>query len=278
MVAFVVFFLLQSIWTDATSTRGGSDTGTAGDFDFYVFAQSWPAEYCYSSSSGAKSSRNSGSSNRNSGSSSRNSGSSSQRRLSSMAGCRQPTDYMRTSLGIHGLWPNYAQSRNGHAYPQDCQSDYGTNVNQTALGHVIEDMRSYWPDESASGWPDYTSSSWYGHEWSTHGTCSGLDQETYWSDTIHRVHLNIPTPEIIANNTGHMVSLADIQSAYNNGEPCQARQPCMVAVSCDSGNYLSAIISCWTRSYEQIACPTSVLSGSATCSSSRNVIIAAFPS
>ncbi|CAM9697961.1 unnamed protein product, partial [Choristocarpus tenellus] len=48
--------------------------GTPGDFNLYIFAMSWKAEWCYHSSS---------------------------------PGCKAPREFWKDHLTIHGLWPDY---------------------------------------------------------------------------------------------------------------------------------------------------------------------------
>jgi hypothetical protein len=78
----VAVVVVTAEWTDLTQITpnvnvtvgkdecNGKPWGTAGQFDFYVFEQSWAAEFCHSKSS--------------------------------YPGCKQPTDFMRKSVTIHG--------------------------------------------------------------------------------------------------------------------------------------------------------------------------------
>lgn len=62
---------------------------------------------------------------------------------------------------VHGLWP---QNQDG-SYPQHCGS--AQPVSQT----LVRQMLPLMPDAGLIQ-----------HEWSTHGTCSGLDSQTYFGD------------------------------------------------------------------------------------------------
>ena len=62
---------------------------------------------------------------------------------------------------VHGLWP---ENENG-SYPQHCAS--GQTVSQDTVRQMLPIM----PDRGLIQ-----------HEWSTHGTCSALDAQTYFGD------------------------------------------------------------------------------------------------
>jgi ribonuclease I len=62
-------------------------TDTPGDFDSFVLEQSWQPTFCAGEH---------------------------------YPGCVQPTEYMKTHLTLHGLWPQYDKSRGGATYPQNC--------------------------------------------------------------------------------------------------------------------------------------------------------------
>lgn len=202
----------------------GDDWGIAGVFDFYVFEQEWPAQFCSGQSYPL---------------------------------CQQPTQFMTTNLAIHGLWPNYNEAQSGHDWPQCCASIYGPNLNQTAINLLAADMHQYWPDEQAQ--PGYNTSSFWAHEWGKHGTCSGLDQYTYFSSAL-RVEKTIGTPSIITSNAGGSAALADVYSAYG-ADVCDGSSPCTVSLDCDkdSGG-LNTVTTCWEKgTLAQIPCPVEVI-------------------
>jgi len=200
----------------------GDDYGTSGVFDFYVFEQEWPAQFCSGQSYPL---------------------------------CQQPTAFMKTNLCIHGLWPNYNTAQNGHDWPQCCQCQWGPNLNQTAINLLAADMHQYWPDEQAK--PGYNTSSFWAHEWGKHGTCSGLDPYTYFSSAID-VEKTIDTPSIITDNAGGSVSLSDLYSAYGQSV-CDGSADCMVSADCTNGA-LNTITTCWDKQLTQISCPNEVIS------------------
>ncbi len=116
-------------------------------------------------------------------------------------------------------------------------------------------MHLYWPDEQAQ--PGYNTSSFWAHEWGKHGTCSGLDQFTYFSSAI-QVEQSVPTPAFMGQNAGSSVSLSDVYSAY--GVPqCDQSGSCLLSIDCQDGA-INTITTCWSESLTQIQCPNEVIS------------------
>eukprot|EP00039_Didymoeca_costata_P019272 m.336873 g.336873 ORF g.336873 m.336873 type:complete len:157 (-) comp17987_c0_seq1:27-497(-) len=73
---------------------------------------------------------------------------------------------------IHGLWPN--------PYPA-CSFCTNEQFDPTSISSTTMDaMKKYWPTCSGGG----TNDDFWGHEWSKHGTCSGLSQEAYFSKAL----------------------------------------------------------------------------------------------
>jgi len=222
----VVAALIALVGLVAADECGGADWGKSGDFDFYVFAQSWSAEFCRSAGSGRP-------------------------------GCVSPTSFMRSNLTIHGLWPNYNVPESGHWWPQCCQSQYSATLNTSAIDPILSQLQQYWPNEQDPSGNQLSSSLWQ-HEWAKHGTCSGLDPDTYFRSAM-KVEQIIGTLPVISQNIGGSVSRAQLESAYNNGSPCPTGGPCMVQINCDSGSILSGVTTCWSKSLQQMECPGSFL-------------------
>jgi len=213
---------LPAVLSDACN---GDDYGTAGDFDFYVFVQEWPASFCSTHSSEPL--------------------------------CQNPTSYMTDHLCVHGLWPNYAQPQGKHDWPQCCQSVYGTSLNQTAINLLAAPMHQYWPDEAQQ--PGYNTSDFWAHEWAKHGTCSGLDQYTYFSTALG-VAEGINTPSVISNGVGNSVALAALYQGYGTGV-CDQSGSCMVSIGCDNSGNFDHVTTCWDAgTLTQMQCPNEVIS------------------
>ncbi|KAG9408621.1 hypothetical protein AC1031_020474 [Aphanomyces cochlioides] len=195
--------------------------GSSGSFDFYVFSQSWQPYFCTTGN---------------------------------YQGCENPTDFMSSSLTIHGLWPNYHSG----GYPSFCG---GSALTQSDIDQVGADsVAQYWPDVKTGGW------TFIANEWKKHGTCSGLDPASYIQAAIN-IETQLGTPSIISSNVGSSVSYSDLLNAYGTGN---------VALLCaGSDNALSEVRTCYDTTYNQITCPSSILNED-TCSQSDSVSIYSF--
>jgi len=218
----------QTNVTGKADSCGGQDWGTAGVFDFYVFEQSWPAEFCHGKT---------------------------------FPGCKQPTDFMRTRLTIHGLWPNYASSQSGHMWPQCCASKYGPNVDPTIMRALANDLKTFWPNEQDPNPTEYSQSLWQ-HEWNKHGTCAGIDQQAYFSGVMRAVYPQVATPAVISSHIGGVVTKAALQASYSK----------VVKFQC-TGTYLASVESCFNKNLGWIDCPAS--GGTDSCKG-PNINIASF--
>jgi ribonuclease I len=177
-------------------------------------------------------------------------------------GCSSPTQWQTHNLTLHGMWPNYMTPQSGHSWPQCCQSQYGSDIDPTIAAALLSEFQTYWPNEQdpdpISG-GDLDSALW-NHEWGKHGTCSGLDQKTYFTQAMD-LEIGMPTPSVISQNIGSSCALSDLQAAYN-AQDCQAGGDCIVGFNCASQNgqlYLAGITTCWDPNFTQITCPAAVL-------------------
>ena len=218
-----------------TDLCDGDDYGTAGQFDLYVLAQSWSAEFCYPSSH------------------------------HHYPGCQQPTDWQRVNLTLHGLWPQYVNDTDGHAWPQCCNSTYGSELNDSVVTGELAQLQLYWPNEQA---PDGTpvSSTLWAHEWAKHGTCSDVAQLEYVQQGLALMQL-LPTPDALTQHIGSHVTTAKLEAAYNGGQAC-SDDSCMVGLQCDNG-YLTEVHTCWDKQLQQVVCPSLVMSDSGRCTGSE---------
>jgi ribonuclease T2 len=77
---------------------------------------------------------------------------------------------------LHGLWPEL----NSHAWPQYCHPAGQLSYHQ--LRHLFPRMYTNWTDctpiEQGGNWDFWT------HEWSKHGTCSGMNQTDYFTKAL----------------------------------------------------------------------------------------------
>jgi len=211
----------------APDACGGQDYGVSGQFDFYVFEQTWSAEFCQTKKS--------------------------------WPGCKTPTQFMQNHLTIHGLWPNYASSREGHMWPQCCNSTFGQNVDSLVVQQLFSDLKTYWPNEQLPDPPlkDLSATLWQ-HEWNKHGTCSGVSQRSYFSGTMTTVYNQVPTPASLQKRMGGSMQKQELVSSYSK----------VVKPQC-TGGYLMSINSCFNKNMGWIDCPST--GGRDTCPASFNV-------
>lgn len=98
------------------------------------------------------------------------------------------------------------------------------------------------------------STSFWEHEWSKHGTCSGLTQTEYFTTAIDMIK-QLGTPSIYSDAVGSSMSAGDIRDAF--GGSTKATILC-------SGSYVTDVYTCWSRSSStgaagsQIVCPDDV--------------------
>jgi len=129
---------------------------------------------------------------------------------------------------LHGLWPQ----NNDGTWPHNCSNAPGP-ANPSQYSDIF-------PDPSLLQ-----------HEWTTHGTCSGLSPDDYFS-AARKAFQSVKIPPQLAGLTsqvsmspGQIVSLF---TAANSQTPSSA-----LAVSC-GGNYLTAVEECLDKNLNPIAC------------------------
>jgi len=212
--------------TDVTdsSTRWGlrglssSRGGGADDQEFYLLATSWQPEFCAGN-------------------------------YQHYPGCQDPLPFWRESLTIHGLWPQYEDG----GWPSSCSTESLSKDTPEEVG--MELMVTHWPNVKEDLGSSAYDSFW-AHEWSKHGTCSGLDQVSYFGDTVRTLVSVAPTPPLVARSAGGQVDLPDLQQAYG-GEG-------HVVLQC-KGGYLAQVMVCLSRNaatgepLSRVRCPDSVL-------------------
>ncbi|KAG0628000.1 hypothetical protein M758_2G243000 [Ceratodon purpureus] len=77
-------------------------------------------------------------------------------------------------FGIHGLWPN----RNDGTYPSSCGNEA---FDPSELAGVVDHLNTKWGTLACKS--RYNEDFWE-HEWSKHGTCSGLTQHQYFQASL----------------------------------------------------------------------------------------------
>jgi ribonuclease T2 len=174
-------------------------------------------------------------------------------------GCTDPLPYWTTNFTIHGLWPQYATN----GYPSTCTSEpFDASIPQQ-IGE--NKMIQYWPDVKY----DVTSASYnsfWQHEWTKHGTCSGLSQLDYFSQALDLTN-RIPTPSVLYDSIGKNVSANAVRIGFGGAN--------YVALQC-TNQILTGAYTCWEQINSipaaQIECPLSVMKED-TCMKTDDIIV-----
>ncbi len=145
-----------------------------------------------------------------------------------------PTDEQCTAgkhygFVVHGLWPEY---RSGSG-PENCGQQPGLADPSSMLDimpslHLVE------------------------HEWTTHGTCSGLDANTYFG-SIRKAFSATKIPAQFTT-VGQQLTLSpsQIEQAFQQTNP--GLPPGGIQVTCPS-YYLQGVEICLDKALNHIACP-----------------------
>ena len=136
-------------------------------------------------------------------------------------------------LVVHGLWPQY----NDGTWPQDCAST--PPVASATVDHMMPIM----PGKDLIQ-----------HEWSKHGTCSGLAVNDYFG-AIEKLYNGLTVPDSFkkppSSAKTNASSIEKEFAAANNADAGAFR------VSCPK-NEFSAVEICLTKDLKYQACPTTV--------------------
>lgn len=134
-------------------------------------------------------------------------------------------------LVVHGLWPQY----NNGKWPQDCAST--PPVSSATVNHMLPMM----PGKQLIQ-----------HEWSKHGTCSGLSVKDYF-DEIEKLYTGLTAPDPFKKPADTaQTNPGDIEAAFAsaNNAPKEAFR-----VSCPQQDF-SAVQICLGKDFQYMACPT----------------------
>ncbi|HEX4747971.1 MAG TPA: ribonuclease T2 [Bryobacteraceae bacterium] len=130
---------------------------------------------------------------------------------------------------VHGLWPEF---RNG-GYPEHCSTEPGLRDPQSMLD-IMPDMGLIQ------------------HEWTTHGTCSGLSAQVYFSLIRQAFNsIEIP-PRFVSPSHQQVASAIDIKMAFVQYNPKLTARD--IRVSCERG-YFRGVEICVTKDLRGIECP-----------------------
>lgn len=132
---------------------------------------------------------------------------------------------------VHGLWPQFE-----HGAPENCAGAKTQPVDRD----ILQSLKDVMPSSSLAR-----------HEWSKHGTCSGLSQQDYFN-TLHAAKSRIFIPNAFsAVNSGRSVSPAEVENAFLRAN--SAMKSDGFAAACD-GQYLTEVRICLTKNLMFRAC------------------------
>lgn len=229
--------------TQLIDTLHGRLAGNAKEFELYVLAQSWQPEFCHG-------------------------------KEKVYPGCKSPLPYWRKHFTMHGLWPE----RESGAPPGFCGGEpFDADRVEKEIG--FDALKEFWPDvkfsDASPEYPDF-----WKHEWTRHGTCSGLSQVEYFSHAVNLIRNGtVETPSLVQESVGKSVAIADLRSAFSSGGSGSSK-PAAVLKCMDGGDVLSQVFSCWSKDEKNVPvarreCPDHVLKED-TCSRAM-IKIPAFP-
>mmetsp|Transcript_16884 Transcript_16884/g.28042 ORF Transcript_16884/g.28042 Transcript_16884/m.28042 type:complete len:278 (+) Transcript_16884:131-964(+) len=191
------------------------------DFDLYIMSMSYQPEFCH--------------------------------KHEDYPGCRKPEPFWKSHLTIHGMWPEYKDG----TWPSFCTTEVLDNA---TIAPLLSRMEHYWPNVQALTPTAHHFFDFWKHEWSKHGTCSGLTQLQYFEAAL--AHF-VNTPSILADNYGGTVNKTDLLEAYsNNGDEADAGN---VILACQAKHWLSNVRICVGvmpngKATKREPCPSMVIS------------------
>jgi len=130
---------------------------------------------------------------------------------------------------VHGLWPQFTEG-----YPENCSGAPGPSN--------PSEMLDIMPDEKLIQ-----------HEWTTHGTCSGLTADEYFK-LLRRAYASIKIPAQLAGpSEGFSITPKDLKEKFLEANPRLNRET--IAVNCGN-NYLTGVYICLTKDLQPTSCDT----------------------
>lgn len=123
---------------------------------------------------------------------------------------------------VHGLWPQYGRG----GYPENCGQAPGPSNPANMLDlmpdqHLIE------------------------HEWTTHGTCTGLSADNYFS-LIRRIRGSVKIPQdLVAPGRQLTLTPEGLKQDFEQANPGLTDSE--MTLTCGGGPYLVAVQICFTK-------------------------------
>lgn len=136
---------------------------------------------------------------------------------------------------VHGLWPQFQRG----GYPQSCAGD------RSLPSSLVQAQLDMMPNSGLVR-----------HEWSAHGTCSGLSARDYFA-TVRQAWQNLAIPAPYRRPDGSLTRTpTQIRSDFLHANPALPAQS--VAVVC-SGRFLQEVRVCYDRELKPRPCGADVL-------------------
>jgi ribonuclease T2 len=152
------------------------------------------------------------------------------------AECNGPRRY---GFIVHGLWPQYE-----HGWPEHC------DVHVSVPDDVVQGIADLMPARGLVY-----------HEWSTHGTCSGLEPSAFF-ELLRRARAAVSIPQELSNPTQAVERPpADIVSAFLRANPRLPAQSVVVTCSGQGSPRLREVHVCFDRGLAPRACSADALRG-----------------
>ena len=133
---------------------------------------------------------------------------------------------------VHGLWPQY---RNG-SWPEYCTNAPGPN-NPARMLDIMPSLQLI------------------RHEWSAHGTCSGLSENAYFN-LVRRAYNQVHIPKrFVAPSQYILIRGDELRREFENANPGLRGES--LSIDCRNGKYLSEVRVCLGKSLEPVPCSAS---------------------
>lgn len=137
---------------------------------------------------------------------------------------------------LHGLWPQY----DAGGYPENCATQFDLSADALARGRTI-----------------YPSERLMRHEWTQHGTCSGLDALSYFNAGDRAIAAIKVPQELEAPRSDQPLSAQQIATLFHGANP---RMPEAALIIACSRADLSEVRVCLTKDLVPRGCGRGVYS------------------
>jgi ribonuclease T2 len=141
---------------------------------------------------------------------------------------------------VHGLWPQYEKG-----WPENC------NVHQPVPDNVVTGISDLMPARGLVY-----------HEWSAHGTCSGLSPAEFFA-LVRRARASVAIPAALLETSQAVEeSPAVIRAAFQSANPKLSAQSIVVTCSGQESPRLREVHICFDRDLNPRACSAEAARGS----------------